>query len=170
MGIDIINSSPSDVDFIFTLFDKAIDYQRSNGYNLWPQFQRALIETEIQEKCHWKIVQNENVLAVFSVLYSDPVIWGSRSTDPSVYLHRIAVNPEFKGNRIMELIREWAIEHAGKTSKHFVRMDTWGNNEVLRKYYINCGFNYIGQQFLDEAEKHYGGSELSLFEIKVQTQ
>jgi predicted GNAT family N-acyltransferase len=165
--IGIINSSPEDLDLIFRFFNSAIRYQRSKGYNLWPQFEHSLIEKEIREKRHFKILQNSDVLAVFSVLYSDPVIWSDRNNDPSVYLHRIAVNPEFKGKKIMELIRTWSIEHARQNHKKFVRMDTWGNNEVLRNYYINCGFNYIGQQFLDEEEKHYGGSELSLFEIKV---
>ncbi|MGZ3899693.1 MAG: GNAT family N-acetyltransferase [Bacteroidia bacterium] len=169
-NLSIVNSSFRDIDFIFFLFNAAISYQAQKGYNLWPQFERSLIEHEIKEKCHFKIVSNGEIVCVFSVLYSDPVIWMEKNKDPAVYLHRIAVNPKYKGKKLMNVIRGWAIGHAQQMHKQFVRMDTWGNNEVLRDYYIGCGFNYIGQQFLEEAEGlpvHYGGSELSLFEIKI---
>lgn len=167
--LQIINSIPRDIDFTFKLFDSAIEYQKKNGYELWPQFDKHFIEIEIAEKRHWKILYNGTIVCVFSVQYSDPIIWAERN-EPSVYLHRIAINPIFKGNGIMKIIKEWSIDHANKFGKKYVRMDTWGQNENLRKYYINCGFNYIGQQHLKEISgepKHYGGSILSLFQIEV---
>lgn len=166
----IINSELKDLDLIFDLFDNAIQYQKENGYELWPQFSKALITTEIKEKRHWKIVEDSIITCIFSVMYNDPVIWKEKDKDPSVYLHRIAVNPLHKGKGIMNEIRNWSLEHARFKNKKFVRMDTWGNNENLRKYYITCGFNYIGQQSLTETAglpMHYGGSVLSLFQIEV---
>ncbi len=170
-GLKIINSADHDLDFIFRLFNDAIAYQQKNGYDLWPEFSKQLILAEIQEKRHWKIVQNNAIACVFSVLYHDPVIWGpEKNADPAVYLHRIAINPAFKGLGMMTLIRTWALAHARLNGKKFVRMDTWGNNQPLREYYIHCGFNYIGQQYLNNVAglpAHYGGSVLSLFEIEV---
>jgi hypothetical protein len=169
-GLQITNSTLTDIDFIFKLFDEAIAYQKKNHYELWPRFSEELIKNEILEKRHWKIIEGENTLCIFSVLYHDPVIWGEKDKDASVYLHRIAVNSLFKGKNLMACIRHWAIQHAKQEGKHYVRMDTWGNNENLRNYYIHCGFNYIGQQYLREVDGlpgHYGGSVLSLFEIEV---
>ena len=169
--LKIVNSSLSDINFIFELFDRAINYQKRKGYELWPQFDKLLIETEIKEKRHWKILNGEVIVCIFSVLYHDPVIWEERNDEPSVYLHRITINPAFKGKEMMKGIKIWAIQHAIENGKKYVRMDTWGNNENLRKYYVNCGFNYIGQQYLKETEglpMHYGGSVLSLFEIEVK--
>jgi hypothetical protein len=169
-GLQIVNSVADDVDFIFSLFDHAIEYQKKHGYDLWPQFHRQLIETEIQEKRHWKLINGKDVICIFSVMYNDPVIWQKKDHEPSVYLHRITVNPLFKGMNTMNMIRKWAIVHAREHDKKFVRMDTWGNNVTLRNYYICCGFNYIGQQYLKETKglpAHYGGSVLSLFQIDV---
>ena len=167
----IINSTAADMEIIFRLFDFAIEYQKKNGYDLWPQFSREIIETEIKEQRHWKIVHNTSIACIFSVLYNDSIIWGTeKDKDPAIYLHRITTAPSFKGMGIMSIIKEWAIGHARSNQKRFVRMDTWGNNENLRKYYIACGFNYIGQQHLIQAEgfpAHYGGPVLSLFEIEV---
>lgn len=168
--MQVVNSTRNDIDFIFTLFDKAIDYQKKNGYELWPQFSKQLIETEITEKRHWKILDDDTIVCVFSIVYSDPIIWEEKNNEPSVYLHRIAVNPLYKGKGIMNRIKKWAIIHAIENNKKYVRMDTWGNNENLRKYYISCGFDYLGQQYLKEVNglpTHYGGSVLSLFQIKI---
>lgn len=167
----IVNSSLEDIDSIFELFDSAITYQKSNGFELWPQFSRTMIEKEIKEKRHWKIVDGETIACVISIMYNDPIIWGEeRDKDPAVYLHRIAINPAYKGRNMMVLIKEWALEHAREKGKKYLRMDTWGNNESLRNYYIRCGYTYIGQQNLTKVEglpEHYGGSLLSLFEIEV---
>jgi ribosomal protein S18 acetylase RimI-like enzyme len=166
----ITNSSIQDIETIFQLFSHAIDYQKKNGYDLWPQFSRDLIENEINQKRHWKITEGNVIACIFSVMYNDPVIWGEKDKDPAVYLHRIAINPAFKGKGIMKVIRDWAFEHARENNKKYVRMDTWGNNETIRNYYIKCGFNYIGRRQLINTRglpEHYGGSVLSLFENEV---
>ncbi len=166
----ISNSSIQDIKTIFRLFDEAVSYQKKKGFELWPIFSHSLIECEIKEKRHWKILENGKITCVFSVMYNDPVIWGEMDKDPSVYLHRIAVNPEFKGKRMMIVIKNWALNHAKELNKKYLRLDTWGNNETIRDYYINCGFNYIGRQQLVKTEglpEHYGGNLLSLFQNEV---
>lgn len=166
----IVNTVQKDLDMVFSLFDSSVAYQLKHQHNVWPRFNREFIETEIEEGRQFKILSDASVLGVFSVLYSDPVIWGDRDREPSVYLHRIAVNPLFKGGKLMPIIRDWAKDHARIKGKQFVRMDTWGDNASLRKYYIKCGFNYIGQRYLsnlEEESSHYGGPCLSLFQIEI---
>src|ERR1700757_1968100 len=128
----IQNSSISDLENIFELYRSAVNYQRINGYNLWPEFEYSLIENEIKEKRHWKIVSGNEIACVFSVVYSDPIVWEEKDKEPSVYLHRIATNPLYKGKGIMQLIKNWAGEHALQNNKKFIRMDTWGDNEKLK--------------------------------------
>jgi len=130
--LQIVNTTFADIDFTFKLFDSAIEYQKKNNYELWPQFSKELIETEIAEKRHWKILDGDTIVCVFSVLYNDPVIWEEKNNEPSVYLHRIAINPTFKGKGIMNAVKNWAIQHAKENGKKYVRMDTWGNNETGR--------------------------------------
>lgn len=70
----------------------------------------------------------------------------------------------------MKHVRHWAIEHARSNHLRYVRMDTWGDNQQLRNYYITCGFSYIGQKeipMVNQLPAHYGGPELSLFELDV---
>jgi GNAT superfamily N-acetyltransferase len=171
LQVQIQHSEAVDLPLILSLFGSAIAYQESKGYEVWPRFSEEMILSEIEEKRHWKIIDHGQVACIFSVLYADPLIWGDeRDKEPSVYLHRIAVNPVFKGRNMMELVRDWALDHARSAGRRFVRMDTWGHNENLRNYYIRCGFRYIGQQempIVDGLPLHYGGSVLSLFQIEA---
>jgi hypothetical protein len=168
--MQIQNSSISDLEIIFELYRSAVDYQRLNGYNLWSEFERALIENEIKENRHWKIVNGNDIACIFSVVYNDPIIWEEKDKEPSVYLHRIATNPLFKGKSIMHSIKNWAELHARQNNKKYIRMDTWGDNEKLKAYYVSCGFTYLKQKHLPQPNnlpQHYWGSTLSLFEIKL---
>lgn len=168
--MEIKNSSIADIPVIFSLYRAAVNYQRKNGYNLWPEFEQTLIAQEIAEKRLWKIIDGNDIACTFSVAYNDPLIWEEKDKEPSVYLHRIATNPLFKGRGIMQLITGWAIEHAKQQHKQFVRMDTWGDNESLKKYYVGCGFTYLKQRPMpaqSSLPQHYWGLTLSLFEIKV---
>lgn len=169
-SLRIENSLPADLELIFRVFDAAIAYQAKNGYELWPRFSASMILEEISEKRHWKVLEENRIVGIFSVMYNDPIIWLERDADPAVYLHRIAVSPDFKGRGLMLIIREWAKQHALQQRKTYIRMDTWGTNENLQKYYERCGFDYLGKQHLPETDHgpaHYGGSFLSLFQLSV---
>jgi len=168
--MEIQHSTIEDIETAFTLYRAAVDYQRINGYNLWPEFERDLIEKEVLEKRHYKIREDKEIACVFSVVYNDPIIWEEKDKEPSVYLHRIATNPAFKGKGLMHLIKKWAADHARQNGKKFIRMDTWGDNEKLKAYYVKCGFNYLGQKHLPQPTtlpQHYWGLTLSLFEIEL---
>jgi len=168
--MQIQNSTIQDIETAFSLYRAAVDYQRINGYNLWPEFERGLIEKEILENRHYKIIDGNDIACMFSVVYNDPIIWEEKDREPSVYLHRIATNPTFKGKGLMHMIKKWAAEHARQNGKKFIRMDTWGDNEKLKAYYVNCGFTYLGQKSLPQPNplpQHYWGTTLSLFEIAL---
>lgn len=166
----IEKSLPTDLEIILGIYRDAVKYQKEKGYNLWPEFEKALIEKEIKEQHHYKITEAGKIACVFSVLYNDPIIWKEKDKDPAIYLHRIATNLNFKGKNMMQLITNWAHEHATQHDKKFIRMDTWGDNENLKNYYTNYGFKHMGQVNLPENHElpsHYWGSTLSLFEIKI---
>ena len=61
----------------------------------------------------------------------------------SIYLHRIVVNPRFKGQKLFGTILEWAIDHAGAKRLQSIRMDTWASNEKIIDYYKTFGFSFV---------------------------
>lgn len=97
----IINSSPNDLGEIFRLYKIATDLQIAKSVVPWPEFKRILIEEEISESRQWKIMIDNQVACVWATTFNDPQIWEHRKDDPSVYIHRIATNPYFKGRSLV---------------------------------------------------------------------
>lgn len=168
--MQILNSTIEDIDAIFELYDAAISFQKTKFNKHWQGFERSLVETEIKENRQWKIVIDGNIACIFAVTYEDVLIWGEKSNDPAIYIHRIVTNPTFRGNNFVIHIIHWAKEFCKYNNKQFIRMDTWGDNDALIQHYTKCGFSFLGLTTLQKSEglpKHYEGACLSLFEIEI---
>ena len=168
--MEIINSNAADIDTIFTFYDAAVAYQKTKFDKHWLSFDRLMVEKELAENRQWKIMEGDEVACIFAIAYQDPFIWKEKDIDPSIYIHRIVTHPTYHGRQYVKTIIEWAKEHAKESGKEYIRMDTWGDNEALIKYYVACGFNFLGTVIptaSDHLPKHYSAIFLSLFEIKV---
>lgn len=165
----IHHSTPEDIKEIFHLYSLATAYQKTIfPENTWPTFASELVESEIQEERQFKLVIDDQIVCVWAITFSDPQIWEERDKDPSIYIHRIATNPDFRGYKFVARIVEWAREYAVSYKKEFIRMDTCGENKKLIKHYQNCGFDFLGMVRLKDTSKlpsHYHDIDVCLFEI-----
>ena len=160
--------SRDDVKEILRLYDLATELMRCKNQTAWPVFERELVLDHIDENRQFKFVLENNIACVWSIAYSDPLIWGSRDAEPSIYLHRIATNPEFSGQRFVASIATWACGHARENDLRYVRMDTAGENRGLISHYQRCGFHFLGlTQIADTSglPEHYQDTPISLFQI-----
>jgi RimJ/RimL family protein N-acetyltransferase len=170
MNFQIQNSNSNDTDEIFRLYKIATDFQKTRFTSHWPEFDRELIETEILENRQWKIVAEGKIACVWATTFNDPQIWEERNEDSAVYIHRIATNPDFRGQNLVGKIVEWAKNYAKENQKKYIRMDTVGYNLGLINYYTRCGFDFLGLLKLKNTgglPAHYENATVSLFQIDV---
>lgn len=163
-------STLNDLGEITRLYELARNVQQMKGAVAWPIFNRVMIETDISENRQWKITIDNQVACVWTTTFQDPQIWEERNQDPSVYIHRIATNPMFKGLNLVSEIVEWARDYAAKNKKMFIRMDTVGENKGLIAYYQKCGFDFLGLLTLKNTEglpAHYINATVSLFQLSL---
>jgi len=169
----IQNSILTDIDEIFRLYGVASDYQRSKQHVVvWPKFEREMVVTEITENRQWKLLIDGQIACVWVTTFSDEQIWEERNADPAVYIHRIATNPDFRGQNWVEHIVNWAKKFARKNNKEYVRLDTIGENLKLIEHYTKNGFEFLGMfgmKNTDGLPEHYENGKAALFEIKVDS-
>jgi len=168
--MEILQSVLDDINEIFTVYDAAITYQKARFHRYWLGFSADMVEQEMAEGRHWKIVENGAIACVFSLTYNDPDIWFERDIEPSLYIHRIAVNPAFSGGGYVRSILAWAKQYAKAMGKKYIRMDTFGDNTKLIDYYTSLGFTWLENRaplIHDTSPKHYVGVELALLEMAV---
>ena len=142
--LEIKNCSLADVDSILTLYDAAIELQTKKNMVVWPKFERSFIEKEIQDKRQWKIMIGNEIACNWSITFEDKEIWGEKDDNNSIYIHRLAANPAFRGNRFIDMIVPWAKAYALSKGRKYIRLDTLGNNTRLIEYYRSAGFDFLG--------------------------
>ena len=167
----ISNSNSKDISEIFRLYDLATVFQKLKfPENQWPVFEHKLISTEILENRQFKLMIDNKIACVWAITYTDKEIWEEHENHLSIYIHRIATNPEFRGNNFTKTIVEWARDFASQQNKQFIRMDTCGENKKLISHYTNCGFKYLGMKKLKNTANlpsHYQNTNVCFFELKL---
>ena len=169
--MQITNSERSDSSIIFSLYRIATAYMKSKNQVAWPEFSKALIENEIEEKRQWKLVKDGQVACIWATTLNDELIWGAANNEPSLYIHRIATNPDFRGQNLVRHIVHWADEYGKNNNLKFVRMDTVGLNKGLIGHYEKLGFKFIGTKELENTEglpDHYKEGPVCLFQRVVK--
>jgi len=168
--MQIKNSKFEDIEEIFRLYRIASAYMKGRCPVVWPEFNRKMVETEIAENKQWKMMIDDEIACIWATAYRDPLIWEERDIDPAVYIHRIATNPDFRGQFFVRKIVTWAIEHAKEKGINHVRLDTVGDNPRLIKHYTESGFEFLGFKELKnpgELPAHYHELPVALFELKI---
>lgn len=167
----IINSTSNDINEIFRLYKIASNYQKEKKkVVVWPDFNREMVEIEIIENNQYKLVIENEIACVWAIAFSDVQIWEDSKEDSALYIHRIAVNPNFRGNNYIDKIIEWAKEFALEKDIQFIRLDTLGENLGLIKHYRNAGFDFLGLFNLKDTSNlpdHYKLAPVCLFEIDL---
>lgn len=169
--MEIKNCIKGDSTKILALYEAARSLQIERKMVVWPSFEADFLEKEIEEKRQWKIEENGVMACNWAITFEDKEIWEEKDQNDAIYLHRICNNPNFRGNRYMDTITEWAKTYAKEQGRPFVRLDTLGKNTKLIKHYTSAGFDFLGIFHLKSTEglpAHYQNEkDCCLFEMKV---
>jgi ribosomal protein S18 acetylase RimI-like enzyme len=169
----IKNITLLDINEIFTLYKIAATYQKEKKtVVVWPDFDREMVAIEIAENRQFKLLINSEIACVWAITFSDVQIWEDSKEDSALYIHRIAVNPNFRGNKYIDKIVAWAKEFALEKDIQFIRLDTLGENQGLIKHYKNAGFDFLGLFNLKNTSNlpdHYKLAPVCLFEIDLHS-
>lgn len=167
---EVKNTELIDLEQIFSFFDHSITYQEKNGFPVWKNYDKKAIINDIENRNQYKILVDSQIGIVFSVCYTDKVIWRELDKGNSIYLHRIVVNPEWKGRKLFGLILDWAIKQAIQKGLTSIRMDTWAANPKIINYYRNFGFAFIENYTTPDTNDlplHNRNLALTLLEYKL---
>lgn len=137
------NATPDDLPFICELFEQAIAFQKSHNYIGWNNYDTNFIRKDIDKKLLFKILQEQNIICIFSICFNDHLIWREMEKGDAVYLHRIILNRAFTGRKAFERVLDWAVQFAQENGLRCIRMDTWADNSKIIDYYKSYGFQFI---------------------------
>lgn len=170
--IEIKNSDLNDVENILEFYREAIAYQKKKNGIPWQITERSSIEKEVKENRQYKLLVGNEIACIWVVAFNDHEIWGDKDSEPSVYLHRIATNPKFRGRNLVSEVITWAKGFALKNHKRYLRLDTAGINPGLITKYVQNGFKFIDTTEIgvsDSLPAHYHNAQICLFEMNLHS-
>ncbi|UII77653.1 GNAT family N-acetyltransferase [Flagellimonas sp. HMM57] len=169
--MEIQNSQLTDIPKIFELYRIASAYMESKKQVPWPEFQQELVLTEIEENRQWKLLIDDQIVCVWATALNDELIWGIKNNESAIYIHRIAVNPNFRGQNLVGKIVGWANAYGQENNLKFIRMDTVGLNKGLIGHYQKHGFQFLGTKKLENTNglpDHYKQGEVCYFQREIK--
>ena len=168
--VEIVNTVPSHLEGIYRFFEHSIRYQEKHGYPVWRNYDKDALVKDIADKKQYKVVIDSEIGIVFSVRYTDRVIWRDLDKGNSIYLHRIVGNPIFKGKKLFGTVLDWVVEHSKQKGLISIRMDTWAANPTIIDYYKKFGFAVVENYTTPDSEElpvHNRNLALTLLEYKL---
>lgn len=143
MSYTITHASVNDLSEIYRLFEEAIKFQQANNYIGWSSYDKAFIQADIKNKFLLKITNSGSIAGIFSICFTDELIWREKEQGNAIYLHRVVLNQQYKGEKIFGKVLHWAIKFAHDNRLAYIRMDTWAANEKIIAYYKSYGFVFV---------------------------
>lgn len=167
----IKNVLPEDIATVLEFYNSASKYQQEKKTVIvWPNFDADMVKEEILENRQFKLMVDKKVACIWAITFSDAQIWEEKNRDSALYIHRIAVHKDFRGNKYVPKIVAWAKAFCLEKNIQFIRLDTLGENTKLIAHYKNAGFNFLGLFHLKNTSNlpaHYKLAPVCLFEIDL---
>lgn len=164
------NSKLTDITKIFDLYKQATNYMKSKNQVYWPEFPKELIVREVEENRQWKLLIDGEIPCIWATAFDDELIWGDKNNEPSLYIHRIATDPKFRGQNLVGKLMHWATEYGKENNLKYLRMDTVGHNKGLISHYEKLGFQFLGIKPLENTNGlpgHYKIGDVCFFQKNI---
>ena len=156
MQIEIKIATVQDIEKICEVLNQALNKKLEHKDEAWDiePFLPSEIQSSITNKVRYNAWQNGVVIGTFILLWQDEKFWG-KQPDDAAYIHQLAVGDGYRGQGIGRAIFNWVNEAAKLKGKKFLRIDISLDNDALKKYYEQLGFELVKSRPIISTDKSY---------------
>lgn len=126
-----------------TMAEKGI-YQWNDHY---PSLARLKKDIELEEL--FILQKNGEIIGIIVIIETIdeeylPVKWLSDSDSANLYIHRLAVHPDFWGKGFAQKLMDFAENFAREKNYDSIRLDTFSQNKRNQRFYEFRGYKRLG--------------------------
>jgi ribosomal protein S18 acetylase RimI-like enzyme len=145
--VEIVRAQPADLESVADILEEAGRWLQARGIDQWD----AVLTPREKERLAQRIAAGEvyvarhagESLGTLTLQDTDVAVWGKvRGT--AYYIHNFAVRRSAAG--LGRALLRWAEATAQAAGKHYLRLDCWGANAALCRYYEAAGFHSRGRR------------------------
>jgi len=148
-----IQAVPGDYPQIKELLLKTARWLQSQGYGQWSGLLRGEDSHRTEqavERGNVFVLKNSEDIAAMVILLRQPSdwdigLWGEEGSERAVYVHRLAINRDYAGQKLGAKMLDWASEGIRFAGKDRIRLDCIASNAALNAFYRRMGYAYAGE-------------------------
>ncbi len=157
----IKKATNSQLDEILNLTKACAKHMISKGIYQWNEHypSRSAFEEDLKRDELYTYTQLDAIAGtiVISDLKDDiyePVTWLTPADARCIYIHRLAVHPDFQGQGIAQQMMNYAEEFARKNGFVSVRLDTFSQNSRNNQFYQKRGYQKLEEIYVPKQSEH----------------
>ena len=156
----IREATVDDLDAILKITKSCAKKLVSKNIFQWNEYypNRNVFENDLYNKWLYVTVKENKVIG--SVCVSDliddeyaTVKWLTPNNN-NIYIHRLAVDPDYQGVGYAQKMMSFAEEFAKKNKYRSIRLDTFSKNMKNQKFYKQRGYKKLGEIFFPNQSMH----------------
>jgi len=145
--VEIVQAQPADLESVAGILEEAGRWLQTRGIDQWD----AVVTPREKERLAQRIAAGEvyvarqagEAIGTLTLQDTDVPVWGD-TPDAAYYIHSFAVRRSAAG--LGRGLLRWAEAQAQAAGKHYLRLDCWGANVTLCRYYEAAGFHSRGRR------------------------
>ncbi|SDX63144.1 Ribosomal protein S18 acetylase RimI [Lutibacter oricola] len=156
----ILKATSKDLEQIYKLTKSCAQHLIEQNIFQWNEYypSQQVLQKDIDLNQIWTI-KVENELAGIVVLTEieddeyENVKWLTKNKN-NLYIHRLAVHPEFQGKGFAQQLMTFAEDFARKNNYKSVRLDTFGENKRNLRFYEKRGYQKLEKIYFPKQSKY----------------
>lgn len=128
-------------------------YQWNEHYPSQEVFEKDIDRGELYVVEDKKQLIGTIVISTFMDAEYKPIVWLTDNTN-NVYIHRIAVHPDFQGKGFAQKLMDFAENYAKENGFISIRLDTFSQNKSNQKFYETRGYEKLGDIYLPKQSEY----------------
>lgn len=150
----------NDIDSLLKITSACAQHMEIRNIFQWNSYypNSKVFEADIKRKelylykIHYEVVGCIVVSSLMDEAYK-PVKWLTPSVG-NIYIHRLAVHPEYQGNGIARKLMDFAEEKSKAEKRTSIRLDTFSKNYRNQKFYEQRGYKKLENIFFPNQSEH----------------
>ena len=147
--LNIVSAKSDDLGRYLDLLEEVADWLETRGIRQWPpgNFRRSAdyyVESIKRQEVQLAFVGAE-LVGTLRLLLLEPIVWPEVVEEDAIYVYNLAVRRVWAYHGLGGRLLEWADNRAAFLGKKCIRLDCIPDNEFLRDYYRQAGFEERGE-------------------------
>lgn len=143
-------ATEADIEAMTNLRAEAETWMHGAGIEQWVSLHheqsRRLLEEAVENGTAWVVTEGQRgrVIATATIKGPDLDYWTPEDgLEDAVYIYKIIVSRDFKGQDLGGAILDWAGRRAARENRAWLRLDCRRDNTGLHDYYLHHGFELL---------------------------